>query len=98
MTGTELRTPEELAERQGKYLAGLVWHIGAFLIINAAFWVLDLMIGQSGLQWAFWITGVWGFALAFHILAYIVDGRDLATRRARHLLEQSKRAVTPSAR
>ena len=56
------------------------------------------MIGQSGLQWAFWITGVWGFALAFHILAYIVDGRDLATRRARHLLEQSKRAVTPSAR
>jgi hypothetical protein len=52
--------------------------VGAFLIINAFFWILDLIIGQSGLQWAYWITLFWGFALAFHVLAYFVVGRRSA--------------------
>jgi len=70
-------TPEAQARRRARYLVGLLWHAGAFLIINASFWILDLTLGQSGLQWAFWITGVWGFALAFHALAYYVDGRGV---------------------
>jgi apolipoprotein N-acyltransferase len=67
-------TPEEQA-RRAKYLTGLMWHIGAFLIINAFFWILDAMTGQAGIPWAYWITLFWGFALAFHALAYIVVGR-----------------------
>jgi hypothetical protein len=70
-------TPEEQA-RRAKYLTGLMWHIGAFLIINAFFWILDAMTGQAGIQWAYWITLFWGFALAFHVLAYLVVGRRSA--------------------
>jgi uncharacterized membrane protein YhaH (DUF805 family) len=70
-------SPEEQA-RRAKYLTGLMWHIGAFIIINAFFWILDAMTGQAGIQWAFWITLFWGFALAFHVLAYLVVGRRSA--------------------
>lgn len=67
-------------ERQAKCLEGLMWHAGTFLIINAFFWILDLFVGDGGFDWALWITGVWGFALAFHALAYAVDGRGAARR------------------
>lgn len=73
--------PEDQARRRARYFVGLVWHVGAFLIINASFWILDLTLGRPGLQWAFWITGVWGFALAFHALAYYVDGRSIEERK-----------------
>lgn len=52
----------------------LQWHIGAFVIINAFFWLLDAITG-GGITWAFWITIFWGFALAFHVLTWIVVGR-----------------------
>jgi hypothetical protein len=71
-----------------KYLAGLVWHAGAFAIINAFFWFLDLFVGQSGAQWALWVTVTWGFALAFHALAYVVDGRQLVDRKASRYLDE----------
>jgi hypothetical protein len=70
-------TPEEQA-RRATYLTGLMWHVGAFLIVNAFLWVLDAIVGQSGIQWAFWITLFWGLALAFHVLAYLVVGRRFA--------------------
>ncbi len=70
-------TPEEQA-RRAKNLTDLMWHVGAFLIINAFFWILDAMLGQAGIQWAYWITLFWGFALAFHVLTYIVVGRRSA--------------------
>jgi hypothetical protein len=57
------------------YLTGLQWHAGAFVILNVFFLTLDLALGQPGAQWAYWITGFWGLALAFHVLAYLVDGR-----------------------
>ncbi len=63
------------AARRAKYRTDVMWHAGAFLIINAFFWIIDLITGQSGVQWAYWITLFWGFALAFHVLAYIVTGR-----------------------
>ena len=61
--------------RRAKYLTDLMWHVGAFLIINAFFWALDLLVGEEGVQWAWWITLFWGVALAFHALAYVVVGR-----------------------
>ena len=68
MAATRTRTREE-------YLTGLQWHVGAFVILNAFFWILDLGLAGGGLDWAFWITGFWGLALAFHALAYLVAGR-----------------------
>lgn len=81
----------ELARRRARYLTGLVWHAGTFLIVNAAFWLLDLAVGQPGAQWAYWITAVWGFALAFHALAYLVDGRQLEERKVRQYLDEDGR-------
>lgn len=83
----------ELAERRAHYLTGLLWHVGAFLIINAGFWLLDLAIGQSGIQWAYWITAIWGFALLFHVLAWLIDGRDVERRRTDHYLDRHHHAT-----
>lgn len=87
-------TPQERARRRAKYLSGLVWHAGAFVIINVFFWILDAM-GAGGVNWAFWITAAWGFALAFHALAYYVDGRDLEGRKAAQYEAEERRRAAP---
>lgn len=95
-TATRESTPEERAERRAKYLSDVVWHAGAFVIVNALLWTLDLTIGAPGIQWAFWITLFWGFALAFHLLAYVVDDRQLEQRKAEQVPRRgaSLRTVT----
>lgn len=86
-------TPEERAHKRAKASTSLMWHIGVFIIINAFFWILDLWTGASGLQWAFWITLFWGFALLFHALAWFVDGRQLERRRTQHYLERQHQST-----
>ena len=87
-------TPEARARARAKYLTGLLCHAGTFVILNTFFWVLDLGLGAGGLDWAFWITGTWGIALAFHALAYYVDGRQLEERKTEQfLLEAREREV-----
>lgn len=90
MPTTDVPTPEEMARRRAKYLTGLMWHVGTFIIINAFFWVLDLTTGQEGLNWAHWITLLWGFALAFHALAYLVDGRQVERYKAAQYLAEDR--------
>lgn len=90
VVAANVRTPEEMARERARYLSGLAWHAGAFLIINVFFWILDLGLG-GGADWAFWITGAWGFALAFHGLAYLVQGRQLEERKTRQYLEEERR-------
>ena len=82
MTRDDDVTVAELASRRAKSFTDLAWHLGVFVIINVMFWTLDLFVGQSGLQWAYWITAFWGLALAFHVLAYLIDGRQVERRRA----------------
>ena len=89
MLPTEKQTPEARARQRARYLSGLLWHAGAFLIVNAFFWILDLA-GGGGLDWAFWITGFWGLALAFHALAYLVDGRGLEERKTQQYLDDER--------
>ncbi len=40
------------------------------------------------MNWAFWITGFWGFALAFHALASYVDAGN---PRQQYLDEERRR-------
>jgi uncharacterized membrane protein YhaH (DUF805 family) len=87
----EVPTPEARARRRAQYLSGLLWHAGAFLIINAFFWILDFAVGAEGLNWSIWITALWGFALAFHALAYYVDGRQVEERKTQQYLEEERR-------
>ena len=71
------QTADELARERARYLPALLWHVGTFVLINAFFWGMDLAVGRSGLQWAHLITAVWAFALVFHALAYLIDGRPI---------------------
>ncbi|MCB0949489.1 MAG: 2TM domain-containing protein [Mycobacterium sp.] len=89
MTGPEQGLTEVEARKRAKYLTGLLWHTGAFVIVNGFFWVLDA-VTDGGITWAFWITLFWGFALAFHALAYLIDGRQLEARKTAEYLQQEE--------
>ena len=82
MTSHEKQTAERQARRRARYLTGLLWHIGTFLIVNGFFWLMDLTLGAGGAQWAPWITAAWGFALLFHLLAWLIAGCDIEGRKA----------------
>lgn len=82
-------TPETRAHKRAAYFTGLLWHTGTFVIINAFFWILDAW-GAGGVNWSIWITVFWGFALAFHALAYLVDGRQMEDRKAREFVEEER--------
>ena len=78
-------TPEARARRRARYLTGLAWHAGTYLTINIGFMALDLL-GDRALSWSYWIIAVWGIALAFHGLAYLIDGTGLEDRKTRDYL------------
>lgn len=88
MAHTATETKEARARARARALTGLLWHIGAFVIINGFFWLLDFGIGDSAITWAYWITIFWGLALAFHVLAYLVAGRDVEGRKTEKYLRE----------
>jgi hypothetical protein len=90
VVGNDRSSAQERAEKRAKYLTGLLWHAGTFGIINAGFWLLDAGVGAEGFQWSWWITIFWGIGLAFHALAYFVDGRDIEGRKAQQYLEEEQ--------
>jgi hypothetical protein len=90
VTATETQTLETRARRRAKYLTGLLWHVGAFVVLNAFFWILDLATG-GGVTWAYWLTGAWALALAFHALAWLIDGRGVEDRKTEQYLEEDRR-------
>ena len=89
MLDTENRHPEVRARQRAKYLTGFLWHAGTFVIINAFFWLLD-GLGAGGINWSPWITLFWGLALAFHALAYWVDGRQVEDRKTREYTDEMR--------
>lgn len=86
VTGGTTSTHEERARKHAEAYSALMWHVGAFIVINAFFWVLDLVDGPAGLQWAHWITILWGVPLGFHLVAYLVGGAK--ERKYRELLAE----------
>ena len=83
-------TIERRSERRAHFLVGLEWHIGAFVIINVFFWLMDVGLGQEGVQWAHWIAVPWALALAFHALAYSIDGRQTKARKTQEFLRKEQ--------
>ena len=57
--------------------------------INTFFVLLD-MSGAGGVDWSLLIIVFWGFGLAFHGLAYLIDGRDIERRKTRQYLEEER--------
>ncbi len=49
----------------------------------------------GGITWSFWVTLFWGFALAFHALAYLIDGRQLEERKTQQYLDEQRRQEAP---
>lgn len=85
----ESTSPEDRARRRAHADTGVLWHLGAFVIINGSFWVLDA-VTDDRITWAIWITAVWAFALVFHLLAWLIDGRQVEERRAATYLARER--------
>ena len=47
MAQANASTPEERAHKRAKSYTSLLWHIGAFIVINGFFWILDLLTGEE---------------------------------------------------
>ena len=58
----------------------VVWHVAAFVVVNAFLWGLDIA-GGSGVQWAYWVTIVWSLGLALHVTSYFTGAADGIERR-----------------
>jgi len=90
MNQADASTPETRARKRAKSYIGLLWHIGVFIVINAFFWILDLTTGAEGIQWAYWITIFWGFALALHVVAYLVGESGIEQRKYQKSLAEEQ--------
>jgi hypothetical protein len=67
-------TPEERAKKRADEYVGLIWHIAAFVIVNAFLYFLDWR-NDHRIGWAYWTTIPWGIGLTFHIFAYAIGDR-----------------------
>jgi hypothetical protein len=65
--------------RQQSEFAGLMWHTGIFVVVNAFLWTQDIVAG-GGLEYAHWITIPWGVGLISHALAYVFEARRIKER------------------
>lgn len=88
MAKASSNTPEERAQQRVKNITGLWWHIATFVIVNGFFWFIDLQ--QGGADWAYWITIVWGIALAFHIAYYFIGDVGPGNRRYQKFLAEEQ--------
>ena len=67
------------AEERSKVREGFVWHLGTYLIMMGFFTAIALMAG-TGFVWVLWVAIPWGLGVAFHALAFVVEGTRLVRR------------------
>ncbi len=89
MAKPDLSTPEGRARKRVEDFSSLLWHAGAFVVVNSFLWFLDI-VGGDGIQWAIWVTIPWAVGLAFHILAYLIDDRGREGRRYEKFLAEEQ--------
>ena len=68
----DVRNPR-IRQAQSEF-AGLMWHIGIFVVVNAFLWVQDIVAG-GGLEYAYWATIPWGIGILIHVLTYMFGAR-----------------------
>lgn len=66
-------------EHRSTVREGFVWHLGTYVIMMGFFAAIALM-ADTGFRWVLWVAIPWGLAVAFHALAFVVEG----TRLVRH--------------
>lgn len=82
----------EIAKRR----ASFKYHLAAYVIFNAFFWIIWTFSGRhgydhDGLPWPVWPMMGWGIGLLFHFLgAYIFPKEDAAEREYRKLTQDRK--------
>jgi hypothetical protein len=66
-------------ERRAASRARVRWtlklHVAAFLMLNFAFWIIDVGLTSEGLDWALKVSLLWGLALVAHIVVYAAADR-----------------------
>lgn len=95
MARPDMNTPEARARRRVKDLSTLLWHTGAYVVVNTFLWIQDIA-GGGGLEYAYWTTIGWGIGLAFHHVAYFLGRRDLEGRRYQKYLAQERNRDIPA--
>ena len=93
MAKYDLSTPEGRARKRVNDLSSVLWHVGAFVIVNAFLWIVDIA-GGGGVEWAYWTTIPWGIGLAFHIAAYFIEERGLEGRKYQQYLAEERERET----
>ncbi len=85
-------SPEERARRRLEDYNGMVWHLVSFVVVNGFLWFLDLIPGD-GLDWAYWVTAMWGIGLLFHIAALIIGDDTAGNPRYDRYLEEERQRI-----
>ena len=85
MTSDHRSTPEDRAAKRVEAWAGLMWHIAAYVIVNAFLWFL---VPQA----AIWVTLGWGIGLAFHVAAFLIGDDTPNNKRYQKYLAEERAA------
>jgi hypothetical protein len=82
-------TAEDRARKRASEWTEVTWHVASYAIVNVLLWFID--IGQGGgLNWAFWPTIGWGFAVAFHVAHYVMDVSGQEGRKFQQFLAEER--------
>lgn len=85
-----MRGPHTRARPRTSKSAVLLWHIGAFVVVNLVLWIVDLVNG-GGIGTMLWISIPWSLALGAHLMAYTPDRGDTNDRRSQDVLADERR-------
>jgi hypothetical protein len=66
---------EQIRRRHAAELRDFVWHLAAYLVVNALLFAQDWAAGD-GINWAYWVAIPWGAGVLFHAVAIVMGRRD----------------------
>ena len=89
MARLDVSTPEARARKRARALTDLMWHVGAFVLVNAFLWIQDIAAG-GGVDYAYWTTIPWGVGLLAHIIAFFYSQRGLEDRKYDQYLKEER--------
>ena len=81
---------EARAKKRARYLTGLMWHAGTWVVVCGFLAAIDWFT-DGRLTWVGWVAGAWALGVAFHALAYWIDGRSVEERLTEEFLDEEER-------